>query len=274
MSDFSRYILVALNVAILIFGVYHIYFARDVSDRSAVNPCLRPSAATVQAAGVVGVVVAAIGIVGSCFRLRALQSVYLWAVLMWTAAAAAFCVFIWAMMPWTTAEVTYYKIAERGVWLAEYRPALRKVVANDKDMFAVKTCFKEIDTCRTMANQTETQKDVFIDFGCCSPPTRCGMLQDDTGRWAAASNGLNSTDDECQLWARVGRNCFNCDSCEAGYLASFQSRWDKSVILRSVCMLVLIATSALTYYVFINDHYTGNNKNKNPKNGKLVGSHV
>ncbi|CAA0828341.1 Unknown protein [Striga hermonthica] len=272
MSDFSRYILVALNVAILIFGVYHIYFARDASDRAAVNPCLRPSAATVQAAGVVGVVVAAVGIVGSCFRLKALQSVYLWAVLMWTAAAAAFCVFIWAMMPWTTAEMTYYKIAERGVWLAEYRPALRKVVANDKDMFAVKTCFKEIDTCRTMANQTETQKDVFIDFGCCSPPNRCGLLQDHTGRWVVASYGLNSTDDECQMWAKLGGECFECDSCKAGYLSNYQRQWDNNANTRVKLILVLVATSAFAYYIFIHEPYREDTKDR--KHGKFISTNV
>ncbi|KAL6551653.1 hypothetical protein OROGR_007807 [Orobanche gracilis] len=268
MPSFSRILLIVLDAGILIFGVYYIYFAQNVNEKSSINPCLRQSVSSIQWIGVISLIVAAVGIIGTCFKLKALQSLHLWALLISTFAAVIFCVFVWAVMPKLTAELTYYTTAEHGVWLNEYRPILQKALANDKDLFAVKNCLREIDTCGTMANRTEDRKVIFIDVGCCNPPNRCGLEQGSSGRLVAVKNEA-SVDDECRMWARVGQNCYDCDSCKAGYLGNFQSEWEKSTTSRILCIVMLIATSVVAYCTFIADHF--NKDDKDPKHGKLGG---
>ncbi|KAL3629524.1 hypothetical protein CASFOL_026746 [Castilleja foliolosa] len=267
MSSLPKILLTALNAAILIFAVYYIYFAVSLNQTSSTNPCLRHSVTSIQWVGVITLAAALVGIIGTWLKLKALESLYLWVMLITTFAAVVFCLFIWAVMPRLTAEETYYKTAEHGDWLTEYGPALQKVVANDKDLFAVKSCFNETRTCRTMANQTQDQKVPFVDVGCCIPPNRCGLEQTSSGLWATPKNGLNSTDDECLMWAKEGENCFDCDSCKAAYLANFQSQWEKEMTSHIISIIVLIVTSALAYYTFINNHYRGDNRDS--KNGEL-----
>ncbi|KAL6526275.1 hypothetical protein OROMI_029915 [Orobanche minor] len=269
MSSFPRVLMSLLNIGILIFGVYQIVFAENLSEASSFNSCLRHRVSSYQWIGVISSVVAIIGIIGTYFQLKALQFIYLLVFLLSTISTIVFCIFVSAMMPGLPPEQVYYRTADHGVWLPEYGTVMQKTIANGTDFNAAKDCFKDIDTCGIMVNQTEDQKDVYIDIGCCAPPNRCGLEPTSKGHWVTPIYGLNSTDDECQKWAEEGRNCYDCDSCKAGYLGSYQKQWERRMSSRTQCIAMLIATSALACYTFMRDHYVGDNT-KDPKHGKLV----
>ncbi|KAL6572832.1 hypothetical protein OROHE_002308 [Orobanche hederae] len=296
MSSFPRVLMSLLNIGILIFGVYQILFAENLSEASSFNSCLRQRVSSYQWIGVISSVVAIIGIIGTCFQLKALQFIYLLVFLLSTISTIVFCIFVSAMMPGLPPEQVYYRTADHGVWLPEYGTVMQKTIANGTDFNAAKDCFKDIDTCGIMVNQTEDQKDVYIDdhidklhavelfhnsrgsqprslIGCCAPPNRCGLEPTSKGHWVTPIYGLNSTDDECQKWAKEGRNCYDCDSCKAGYLGSYQKQWERSMSSRTQCIAMLIATSALACYTFMRDHYVGDNT-KDPKHEKIVRSPV
>ncbi|KAL6553093.1 hypothetical protein OROGR_006935 [Orobanche gracilis] len=161
MSSFPRALMSLLNVGILIFGVYHIVFAENLSETSSFNSCLRQGVSSFQLIGVISSVVALIGITGTCFQLKALQFIYIFVFLLSTISTIVFCIFVSAMMPGLPPEQVYYRTADHGVWLPEYGTVMQKTIANRKDFSAVKNCFKDIDTCGIMVNQAEDQNDVY-----------------------------------------------------------------------------------------------------------------
>ncbi|KAL6526261.1 hypothetical protein OROMI_029901 [Orobanche minor] len=263
-----RILLSLLNVGILIFGVYQIVYADNLSESSSLNSCLRQSVSSFQWIGIVCSVVAGVGIIGTFFQLKALQCIYLLAVLVWTVSSILYCVFVSSMMPRVPAEWVFYNTAEHGVWLPEYGTLMQKIIANERDFSAAKECLQKIDTCQTMINQTEDQKVVYIFWGCCNPPNRCGLQQASMGRWVEPPHGLNSTDDECLYWASHNKNCFETESCKAGYLGNYQHDWETSMNSRIQGIIVLVVTSALSYYTFIYD------KDDPIKHGKLLSTNV
>ncbi|KAL3629525.1 hypothetical protein CASFOL_026747 [Castilleja foliolosa] len=269
MASLPRILLSLSNTGILIAGAYYIISAKDVSMTSSINPCLRQTESSIRWAGIISSALAAIGIICVCLKLKALQCFYLFALVISTGTIVIFCMFVSAMMPWQSADEIFYGTAENGTWLPNYGAVMQKTVANGRDWSAAKDCFREIETCLTMRNQTQEQKVVLIDFGCCSPPNRCGLEQARGGIWVVPQHGLNKTDEECLMWASVGKNCFECDSCKAGYLANYQKTWDNNTPSRIKCIAFLIATLALTYHTFMHDHYKlEDNKDSMPK--KLI----
>ncbi|GER47429.1 tetraspanin-3 [Striga asiatica] len=272
MSTVPRFLLTVLNVGILIYGVYHVAAAGQLSKASSLNECLRDSSASIRRLGVLWSVIAAVGIAGAWSDVKALQYIYVFALVFSTAAAVFFSLFVWSAMPKTNADEVFYRTSVHGNWLDEYSTAAQKGIANDRDFTAATDCLDRTESCRAMRNMTEDQKAVFMDFGCCSPPNRCGLLQDHKGRWVVAPYGLNSTDDECQMWAKVGGECFECDSCKAGYLGNYQRQWDNNMNTRVKSILVLVAASALAYYIFIDEPYREGIKEQ--KRGKFLSINV
>ncbi|GER47428.1 tetraspanin-10 [Striga asiatica] len=273
MINFPKILLTLMNVVILIYGLYHIFNAADISESSSVNECLRDSVHSIRRLGFACSAVALVGIAGACLDVRALRYVYLLALMISTAAVVVFCMFVWAVMPGVPGNVAFGLTAEHGMWLREYGSAAQKTIANDRDFTAAKVCFRRIDTCRIMKNQTEDQKDVLIDAGCCSPPNRCGMVQAPGGHWVVAGYGLNSTDAECQQWAQVGLNCFDCDSCKAGFLGSYQNKWDNNSGARVMSVMGLIAGLSVACYIYVIDRYQGSREDLS-QHMKLVSTNV
>ncbi|CAA0828342.1 Unknown protein [Striga hermonthica] len=274
MTTFPKILLTLMNVIILIYGLYHIFAAADISESSSVNECLRDSVRSIRRFGIAWTAVAVVGIVGACLDVRALHYVYLLALVISTAAVVVFCMFVWAVMPGVPGNVAFGLTAEHGVWLREYGLAAQKTIANDRDFTATKVCFRRIDTCRIMRNQTEDQKVVLIDAGCCSPPNRCGMVQAaPDGHWVVAPHGLNSTDAECQQWAQVGLNCFDCDSCKAGFLGAYQNKWDNNSGARVMSVMGLIAVLSVACYIYVVDRYQGSIEDLS-QHTKLVSTNV
>ncbi|KAK6129088.1 hypothetical protein DH2020_037161 [Rehmannia glutinosa] len=263
MSSCSRFMLLVFNIIILIFAVSQIYTAKTLDHVPSKNPCLRDSASSMPWMGFLLLIMSVIGIIGTCFKLKALEAIYLWLLLLLVITTIIFCTFISALMPKLTAVDTFWKISGKGYWLAEYRPALRTALVNDKDWHVVKTCFKDIKTCEVMANQSSEHKVIYIEvvhLFSFFPP------------WTPKINFTfmrKNSQDECKMWVkvRVGQECFECDSCKAGYIANYQDQWDKNFGSMIWRIVVLVSASAVAYYTFFDDHGGGD---LDPKHGKLV----
>ncbi|KAL3624463.1 hypothetical protein CASFOL_031131 [Castilleja foliolosa] len=163
MSNFPRLVLIVINVIALIIGAYFIGYAQDISESSSLNECLRISPTFIRWTVGLGSTIAVIGIIGSSLELKALECFYLFTLAISTFVFIFLCLFVWAMLPGLEAVEVYYKTAPDGVWLPEYGVVAQKVLANRMDWSATKACFRKIDTCRIMNNQTEDQKVVLID---------------------------------------------------------------------------------------------------------------
>ncbi|KAI3452140.1 hypothetical protein Pfo_008805 [Paulownia fortunei] len=266
MLSCARIVLSILNVIILISALSHILMANYLNQQPSQGPCLRDNASSLLWTGIFILITTIIGILGSCCKVKALESIYLWVLLISTAATIIFSTFISAMMPPQSALATYGKTSTNGFWLKEYKPALQKALVNEKDWYEVKSCYIETRICDVMRNQSSDQKVLLVEIGCCFPPNRCGLVQNMTSRWVAPDTGLLSEDKECKMWLRVGQDCFDCDSCKAGYLANYQDQWDNNIGTQVGRIFLLIATVALAFYAFRYE----NDDAYDPKHGKFV----
>ncbi|GFP91420.1 brct domain-containing protein at4g02110 [Phtheirospermum japonicum] len=195
-----------------IFSLYVVYAKFDVSIITASIPhCIPGHASTAVPpsllwTGLLITIIGIIGFIGMCFKVKPLQTIYSWALMISTIATIIFSVFIFVGMPSQSASQVYQKTSSTEFWLKEYKPTMESALVHGDAWVALETCFKEINICK---------------IGCCRPPNQCGMMQVSSGLLVAPQTGLVSNDDECKLWARVGQNCFDCDSCKAGYLANY-----------------------------------------------------
>ncbi|EYU44280.1 hypothetical protein ABFS82_08G038500 [Erythranthe guttata] len=260
MSSCARVTLTLFNIAILIYAVIQIIMS-TTPDQPIIALCSYNSASSLQWMGIFFLVVSIIGLMGSCFRIKAVESIYLWVLVIWTGATIVFALFIYASMPGQSPYLTFNAINREGFWLKQYRPVLQTALVNEKDWYRIKTCYKETHICDVLKNVTNPTTSRFVQTGCCFPPYRCLKFNSNT------SLSFKNMDDECKTWSKlgVGKECFDCDSCKAAYLANFQEQWDSHIVDEVLRILFLVAASGFAFYVYKEDEIP-----IDPKHGKHV----
>lgn len=81
---------------------------------------------------------------------------------------------------------------------------------------------------------------VFIQSGCCKPPTECGYIYQNETVWTFGA-GLTGTNPDCSSWNNDQEIlCYNCNSCKAGVLASLKKSWRKVSVINIVILVILV----------------------------------
>ncbi|PIN12001.1 hypothetical protein CDL12_15390 [Handroanthus impetiginosus] len=250
MLSCSRISLALLNIIILIVSIFHVLMSTFWAVDSRSRPCLHADVSSIQWMGIFMVIMTTIGILGSCFKLKALQDLYLWVLLILTIAITVSSCFIFALLPKESPAIIFQKTSNDGYWLSGFTPALQTALVNEKDWHVVKTCLMEKQICKVKRRVGDDFFD-YIQTGCCKPPIRCGLEQKNVSYWEPPPTGLASRDEECLMWTRhLGIECFDCDSCKAGYLSIYEDDWNENIFTEVARMVILIAASVLAYYAF------------------------
>ncbi|KAL2522954.1 Tetraspanin-8 [Forsythia ovata] len=197
---------------------------------------------------------AVIGLLGLCFQSKAIESIYLWVLLISTILVIIFTAFVFAVLPKDTANGTWQK-SQNGYWLNQFSPSLQKALVNSRDWFIIESCLFDLHICNLQL-QHQSNYHRYLQLGCCRPPNRCGLVQNGT-YWVVPKSGLASQDEECVNWRDAWNGeCFDCDSCKAGYLAEYQQHWQTEKVLHMATVVFLVIASVFACLAFRDDHET------------------
>ncbi|CAI9752785.1 unnamed protein product [Fraxinus pennsylvanica] len=247
----SRIVLAFLNILILLSAFLQLLHANSLHNGPDQTACFKENAGSVIWLGIFMLATAVIGLLGLCFQSKAIESIYLWVLLISTILVTFFTAFVFSVLPKDTANGTWQK-AQNGYWLNQFSPSLQKALVNNKDWFVIETCLLDLHICnQQLQNQFDDHR--YLQLGCCRPPNRCGLVQNET-YWVAPKSGLASQDEECVKWRDAGNGeCYECDSCKAGYLAEYQEHWQNEKVVQMAAVFFLVIASALACLTFRQD---------------------
>ncbi|XP_075498685.1 tetraspanin-7-like [Primulina tabacum] len=269
MLSFSRILLVILNLTILFSSLAQINVAKSLAHDSHRKLCLQENAGAIAFNATFLLITSIIGIIGTSCKVKSLQAIYLWIMLILTVSSFVYVTFISVLMPRVSAD-RVWENSKDGYWLNEYQPALQKALINGKDWFTIRNCYVEFGLCNAWRNQSRTMNQPtnqgrnYVELGCCYPPARCQLVQTNGTLWQTPKSGVDPNDKECVHWTisdRVG-DCYDCDSCKAGYLTKYQENWQQGTFMHIFRLVFLTVVSALALYAFNDDrnarleHYT------------------
>lgn len=80
---------------------------------------------------------------------------------------------------------------------------------------------------------------LFLQSGCCKPPTECGYTFVNPTYWISPIN--TAADMDCLQWSNDQTQlCYSCNSCKAGLLANLKKEWKKADIILIIALVGLI----------------------------------
>jgi hypothetical protein len=95
----------------------------------------------------------------------------------------------------------------------------------------------------------DAQVSLYVQSGCCKPPTRCGFRFVNATFWETSTKsggGMSqpaaavARNDDCRAWSNERQVlCFECDACRAGVLATVNKKW-KAVAFFNVALFVVL----------------------------------
>ncbi|KAH0459576.1 hypothetical protein IEQ34_012390 [Dendrobium chrysotoxum] len=205
-------------------------------------------------------VVALLGLFGSCCNVSCFLWIYL--SVMFLMIVGLFCFTIFAIV--VTNKGVGEAISGRGYKeykLADYTVWLQNRVGDFRTWRRIKSCLVDAGVCGELQLLVFQQSDDFymqgissIQSGCCKPPSDCGYKQVNATYWKVSkSDNPNSNDIDCKTWSNdQNRLCFDCNSCKAGVLANIKMQWRKLAIFNVGLLVFLIVIYSIGCCAFRN----------------------
>ncbi|KAJ4823575.1 hypothetical protein Tsubulata_029691, partial [Turnera subulata] len=129
------------------------------------------------------------------------------------------------------------------------------VVQNRMKWDRIKTCFIDHQLCKHIKGVKNAQEFYdkglsSLEYGCCSPPVRCGFEFKNATYWIEPESGAASTDSDCKKW-RNDQNelCYDCKSCKAGVVEMSSLTWRIFAILDAIDIFIIIVILALSCFI-------------------------
>ncbi|KAM0006597.1 hypothetical protein Hdeb2414_s0023g00629441 [Helianthus debilis subsp. tardiflorus] len=157
-------------------------------------------------------------------------------------------VFGWIRKPTSMSFEEVYK--DNSPLDEEYKPMLIEEMAADHLWPQVEECLNDIKFCEEddgedkMFAKEDWKIESFYEYywGCCVPPPRCKRL--------ISFKGIGNDDnDDCKRWANGTKTknqnvkCYNCNSCKAARLATYQTEQDKVRMYSLIAAVFLFIAS-------------------------------
>lgn len=154
----SRIVLAFLNILILLCAFLQLLHANSLHNDSNRTACFKENAESVIWLGVFMLATAVMGLLGLCFQSKAIESIYLWVLLISTILVTFFTAFVFSELPKDCADGTWQK-AQNGYWLNQFSPSLQKALVNNKDWLVIKTCLVDLHICnQQLQNQIDDHR--------------------------------------------------------------------------------------------------------------------
>lgn len=151
-----------MNIIIFINGISQILFAAYFNDLPDEIKCSQ-DASSILWIGVFILITSIVGIMAPCCKLKAIESIYKWVIMIVTIVTVVFTIFIFVALPNKPAVKTYQDTSQHGFWLNEFSTALQKAVVNEKDWKGVETCYAQKKLCDTLRDEIDYQTVDFIE---------------------------------------------------------------------------------------------------------------
>ncbi|CAL5362482.1 unnamed protein product [Camellia sinensis] len=180
-------------------------------------------------------------LIGSCCRVQFFLWIYLFFLFVLIVGLMCFTVFAIVVTNKGVGEV----VSGRGYKehrLGNYSNWLQNYVLDDQHWDEIKSCFVELKVCKKIEDDPDETRDdlikrklspiqgvcpMFLESGCCKPPTNCGK-------------NAAGTDTDCETWStNEDKLCYDCESCKAGVLENMRTEW-RSLAIINGCILFLV----------------------------------
>lgn len=100
---------------------------------------------------------------------------------------------------------------------------------------------------------------IFLKGGCCKPPSICEMQYVNATFWEKEDEVKDKSypyDSDCDSWSNDQNVlCYNCNSCQEGFLRTLQGKWRKLGFFLVVMALVLIVSHFLLFLATMWEHF-------------------
>ncbi|XP_021911800.1 tetraspanin-12-like [Carica papaya] len=124
--------------------------------------------------------------------------------------------------------------------------SLQKGFFKDINWQRFKTCFVERGICNVTTNVAVDPVHNPVQWGCCRPPLYCGYEQKNQTFWEIpeVNKALGAKDTgECSIWSnRLDIQCFDCDTCRAGFLI---------ILHKYTELLIMLAFIEILFNIFV-----------------------
>ncbi|XP_058223624.1 tetraspanin-15-like [Rhododendron vialii] len=140
-------------------------------------------------------------------------------------------------------------------------------VDNENNWNNIKSCIYETRTCADLASSSSMltaydftrRKLSSIEFGCCKPPTSCGMEYVNATFWAEEEQEIDNyipNDRDCDMWRNEeNKLCYNCNACKEGFLRTLRGKWRKIGNFLVAMALLLIISHLILFVATMWDQY-------------------
>ncbi|WVZ09361.1 hypothetical protein V8G54_013891 [Vigna mungo] len=261
MFRISNTVVGALNILSLLLGVAAVASSAYIHIRGG-SDCQKVLQVPLLVGGIFVVLVSALGIVGSLYRVNKALYAYLFVTFALIVGLAFFTVF--------TLFVTNRKVGQQvsGKGYGEYRVAdfshwLQRYVVNNKNWDEVKSCLMDAHVCQNLAINGGRNNDFLIfkhlsttQSGCCKPPAYCGFIMKNVTFWEVPKKGPAVNNSDCSTWNnREDKLCYDCNSCKGGVLANIRNQWRRLTVFNACVLLVVTAIYALGCYAIKNNRF-------------------
>ncbi|XP_010240868.1 PREDICTED: protein TORNADO 2-like [Nelumbo nucifera] len=208
------------------------------------NSCVKILQWPVIILGILMLVVALAGFIGSFWRIPWLLIFYLIVMLILIILLASLVIFIYMVTVKGSGHLAPGRVYLE-YHLNDYSGWLRQRVQASFKWNRIRNCLSSTSMCSELNQRYHFAQDFFnarispIQSGCCKPPTECGYTFVNPTYWISPIN--TAADMDCLQWSNDQTQlCYTCDSCKAGLLANLKKEWRRADIILLITLVALI----------------------------------
>ncbi|KAK4844834.1 hypothetical protein QYF36_024905 [Acer negundo] len=223
-----------LGIAAISYTVYLHVYGGSACQKSILFPLLLIT-------GLLLITISLPGFVGSFWKLKSLLNAYLLVMLLLIVGFvifAGFAIFIASQEDHSSGQYELKRTDSR--WLGNH-------FVNHKNWNQIRSCLIDAKVCKkfdTMNAAYSYRKNLSpIELGCCMLPYYCVVDEYTNVTVELPEIGgaaMQGGDNDCNRWSNdIGRRCYYCNSCKAGFVKEIQKEW-RFVALAGACAVVLL----------------------------------
>ncbi|XP_059645707.1 tetraspanin-8-like [Cornus florida] len=201
--------------------------------------------------GILVFVLSVVAMIGAIRNHKLFLAIYVWSLVGWMVVNVSYATLSFVSsttVSMAIKEHTEYKLNEYPAWLRTYG-------VYGKNWNSVKECMVQGKLCYKInfldKEQVEYLKTYPLLYGCCQPPPACGLVYKNGSAWVVPRSGIRSRDRDCKLWSNdEKKQCYDCNSCKAANIVTYQTIWTYNAIsnvLFSIVLAIVLTISCCAY---------------------------
>nr|XP_043618525.1 tetraspanin-8-like [Erigeron canadensis] len=260
MARTSNMLTILLNVLTLLLGILLLTGAIWTSVHpGGATLCEKTFAKPYLFTGIFLVVLAVIGIVGSCYKINSLLYIYSGVLFVMIVGLLAFAIFALVVTNKGIGKV----VANQGFKdyrFGDYSKWLQKHVVNEQNWDKIQSCLIDSRVCLSIAS-AKNLKEFYrthltpLESGCCKPPGNCGYLFVNTTYWVPPKSGEIADEPDCKSWSNDQKQlCYDCGSCKVGVLNNLRHLWRGFAVMNFSILVFVVVIYSISCCAIRNNH--------------------